>query len=509
MTLNIKTLRYIIALLTIYSQPIFCQSNMSLDGYKYVFVPTLKYSDGEIDKWKLSKYANVSFSSMGFIVLTEQSSAPEEIKNDPCLLIKCELTHSNVITGVNTVTLILKNCNNNIVFNETGGGMGFSLQDDYNQAFLKIAKKLAKLEYSFNSRLTPELNLPQVEKTTETEQSIRSYLMSGDLDILEGIYKSSQGEGMPYYKFGIIRNGDKFKAIILECNQKHWKLGEVKAYFEKSSMNDIYSAKWYMGNKTPFETFAIMDNYALLTIELKDQNGNNRQEKFLKMFPPALEKRPRNEQAKVSGSGFFVNSDGLIATNAHLIDAASNITVVVSTEIGTFEYNAKVLLTDKNNDVALVKIIDEKFKGMSPIPYEISDKSDIGESVFTIGFPLNDIMGTNFKVTNGIISSKSGIGDDIRYYQITVPLQPGNSGGPLFNKSGTIIGITTAKLNEEVVGTQIENVNYAIKATYLLNLCNMLPEYQKGNSKSSIAEKELKEQVKILKNYVCLIKVEQ
>ena len=97
------------------------------------------------------------------------------------------------------------------------------------------------------------------------------------------------------------------------------------------------------------------------------------------------------------------------------------------------------------------------------------------EKVFTIGYPLNDVMGSNYKVTDGIISSKSGIEDDVRYYQISVPLQPGNSGGPLFNKDGNIIGITSARLNSQAVGTQVENVNYAIKSSYLLNLYNMLP----------------------------------
>jgi len=120
---------------------------------------------------------------------------------------------------------------------------------------------------------------------------------------------------------------------------------------------------------------------------------------------------------------------------------------------------------------------------------------------------LNDIMGSNYKVTDGIISSKSGIGDDVRYYQITVPLQPGNSGGPLFNKEGNIIGLTSARLNSEAVGTQVENVNYAIKVSYLLNLYNMVPNASKLTSNSEVATKQLQDQIKVLKNYVCLIKI--
>ena len=126
--------------------------------------------------------------------------------------------------------------------------------------------------------------------------------------------------------------------------------------------------------------------------------------------------------------------------------------------------------------------------------------------MFTIGFPLNNVMGTNYKVNDGIISSKTGILDDVRYYQISVPLQPGNSGGPLFNKDGNIIGLTSAKLNSEAVGTQIENVNYAIKSSYLLNLYYMLPNSPKLETSTQLAKKELEEQVKVLKNFVCIIK---
>jgi len=116
-------------------------------------------------------------------------------------------------------------------------------------------------------------------------------------------------------------------------------------------------------------------------------------------------------------------------------------------------------------------------------------------------------MGVNYKVNDGIISSSSGIADDIRYFQISVPLQPGNSGGPLFNKDGNVIGITTARLNSDAVGTTVENVNYAIKISYLVNLYNMLPDAQSIQKESKLAGKELQEQVKSLKNYICIIRV--
>jgi S1-C subfamily serine protease len=318
-----------------------------------------------------------------------------------------------------------------------------------------------------------------------------------------------QNSGISYYKFGIIKQGDKFKAIIIESDLKQWKPGEVKAIFEQSSMRGFYSVKWYMSNKTFEETFGNMNNDALLSIELKNpETGEKVEDKFIKMYPAATGSlSTKTDKSKASGSGFFVSTNGIVATNAHVIEDASKIELVVANELGTFTYKAKVLLNDSKNDVALIQIDDASFKGLTSLPYSLVEKADIGEKVFTIGYPLNDIMGTNYKVTDGIISSKSGIADDVRYYQITVPVQPGNSGGPLFNKDGNIIGITSAKLNSEAVGTVVENVNYAIKVSYLLNLYNMLPNLNQLSNSSQVVGKELQEQVKTLKNYVCLIKI--
>lgn len=481
----------------------------TLDGYKYVYVQTLTYKNGGTDIWGISSKLRTGFANKGFIVLTENSIPPKEIEQDPCLVLSCFINHTNFVYGTNEVTITLENCKNEVVLTNTGGAAAMSVQDDFNKATKRAFSIIENMEYTFNPLKTPQIEFPIVEKTTETEESIKSYLTSNKIDRIEGIYKSYQSDQLSYYKFGIIKQGDKFKAIIIDSDLKHWKSGEVKAIFEQSSMKDLYSVKWLMGNKEPFETFGLLENEGLLSIEFKDpETGEKRQDKFIKMFPVATgDITFKKDNSKSSGSGFFITTNGIIATNAHVIEGASNIQVTVSNEIGTFTYDAKILLVDSKNDVALLQISDEKFKGLTSIPYGVSENSDVGSKVFTIGYPLNDVMGNNYKVTDGIISSKSGIADDVRYYQISVPLQPGNSGGPLFNKEGNVIGITSARLNGKAVGTQIENVNYAIKSSYLLNLYNMLPNSTKLTATSTLATKDLQDQVKVLKNYVCLIKV--
>jgi S1-C subfamily serine protease len=117
----------------------------------------------------------------------------------------------------------------------------------------------------------------------------------------------------------------------------------------------------------------------------------------------------------------------------------------------------------------------------------------LGDSVYVIGYPLSDVMGQNPKFSNGTVNSKSGIGDDMVHLQISVPVQPGNSGSPLLDEEGNVVGIVVATL------TQTQNVNYAIKSDYLFNLCEMLP------NSVSLAAKGTKPKPDDVAPFVCLI----
>ena len=131
----------------------------------------------------------------------------------------------------------------------------------------------------------------------------------------------------------------------------------------------------------------------------------------------------------------------------------------------------------------------------------LSRTKDVGTSVFTMGYPYASFMGDEVKVTDGIISSKTGFDGDIVTYQISAPIQPGNSGGPLFDKKGNLIGITNAGI------TAAQNVGYAIKSSYLCNLIDSAPVSIDINETTSVANLDLVEQIKILSKYVVYIKI--
>lgn len=172
--------------------------------------------------------------------------------------------------------------------------------------------------------------------------------------------------------------------------------------------------------------------------------------------------------ADSSGTGFFISSNGLLATNFHVIEGAATIEVKTTSETLV----ATVLTVDKANDIALLQV-----KPSGPTtPLTLTSSSDVrrGSRVFTVGYPHISIQGAEPKVTDGLISSLSGMEDDPRFFQISVPVQPGNSGGPLVTFDGSVIGIVSAQLNAlamaEAGAGLPQNVNYAVKSNYVFEL---------------------------------------
>jgi serine protease Do len=183
------------------------------------------------------------------------------------------------------------------------------------------------------------------------------------------------------------------------------------------------------------------------------------------LFGPNREfSRPRGEvadflasgQYRGSGTGFFVSSDGLIMTNAHVVDDAQEIDYRGTDGVIR---KANVLKADRDADIAILRTKDGAARTW--LPLDVTE-SRMGAGVFTIGFPNASIQGVEPKFTDGRVSSLSGIRDDKDRYQISVPIQPGNSGGPLVDmKTGSVVGVIVAILRREIGA---DNVSYAVKS---------------------------------------------
>src|SRR6266542_6442422 len=180
-----------------------------------------------------------------------------------------------------------------------------------------------------------------------------------------------------------------------------------------------------------------------------------------------LQTRPES-----SGSGFFITEDGYLITNQHVAGNGAQVRLVTTAGL----ISAKVVKVDAANDLALLKA-EGRFE---PLAIASSRTVKSGATVATVGFPNIGLQGFAPKFAKGEIASLSGASDDPRYFQISVPVQPGNSGGALVDEHGNVVGVVSAKLSARAAlatsGALPENVNYAVKSSFLLSFLESVPE---------------------------------
>jgi S1-C subfamily serine protease len=192
------------------------------------------------------------------------------------------------------------------------------------------------------------------------------------------------------------------------------------------------------------------------------------------------------------GSGFIVSKKGYILTCNHVVKSSDSVTVYLYDKGIQRELHGKVVIRDPANDIALIKVEDLNLDTVN-LQFNRLSQFPIGTDVFVFGYPLTSSMGKNVKLTNGIISSKTGFKDAINSYQITAPVQPGNSGGPCFDDFGNIVGIVNAKHDNA------ENVTYVIKLSYILpTLLNVMELDHIEKSEDKIGFESLQNQTVLI-----------
>jgi S1-C subfamily serine protease len=211
-----------------------------------------------------------------------------------------------------------------------------------------------------------------------------------------------------------------------------------------------------------------------------------------------LQSRPES-----SGTGFFITEDGYLITNQHVV--GNNAQVRLVTEAGII--SARVVKVDAANDLALLKV-DGRF---AALPVVSSRAMRLGSTVATVGFPNTGLQGFAPKLAKGEIAALSGAQDDPRYFQISVPVQPGNSGGALVDERGNVVGVVAAKLNMAAAlatsGALPENVNYAVKSSFLLSFLESVPEVAAKLKEPSTKDRKFEDVVKSAEKAAALVLV--
>jgi S1-C subfamily serine protease len=162
------------------------------------------------------------------------------------------------------------------------------------------------------------------------------------------------------------------------------------------------------------------------------------------------------------GSGFILDAKGHILTCAHVVDGHQEATVWIKGK----RYPGKVLATDTNADVGLI-LLDGTNNSFQPLPFARNRDYQLGEDIYTMGFPMAEELGNSVHLTKGLISATAGLRDDPKRLQISAQIQPGNSGGPLLDAKGEAIGMVAATYNPVRLllesGNSPQNINFAIK----------------------------------------------
>jgi TPR repeat protein len=206
-------------------------------------------------------------------------------------------------------------------------------------------------------------------------------------------------------------------------------------------------------------------------------------------------------EPKVTGTGFLITKNGYLVTNHHVVKDCDKVRVQTASGL----LDAVVIRTDAATDLALLKVAGT----FDALPVVSSRNSRLGSTVATVGFPNIGLQGFEPKLSKGDISSLAGIQDDVKQFQISVPVQPGNSGGALVDEHGNVVGVICAQLSQEAAlessGTLAQSVNYAVKSSYLLSFLEAVPEVSDGLLEAKTADQKFEAVVDDVKKATVLI----
>ena len=205
------------------------------------------------------------------------------------------------------------------------------------------------------------------------------------------------------------------------------------------------------------------------------------------------------KESKFSGTGFALTSEGYLVTSYHVIQGADSLLIEGRDRQ---RYHAEPVFSDVKHDLAILRITDKKFGGFGRLPYAIkSGQADLGERVFTLGYPREDVV-----YGEGALSARSGFEGDTAFYQVSIPVNPGNSGGPLLDERGNLIGVVSGRQNDA------QSAAFATKSSYLVRLVDSLSAAKPAAPYrlprfGQLAGAGRPQQLKKLRDYVFVVKV--
>ena len=326
-------------------------------------------------------------------------------------------------------------------------------------------------------------------RSEEVKKSIEQHIAKTK-SIYAGEYEGVEAA----WKLAFLQEDNNFVLVNTDATQPGWNIGDIWADLKATAYPNVFLGTRYISESTEHKITVTFEN-GIMTIK----DGNDVQQ-YVKIKGNGTESDEPSLSSKWSGTGFALKN-GYVVTNYHVAGDAKSIEIYGVN--GNFEksYKADIVGVDKVSDLALLKISDKNIAKTINPPYSFYPSMvEVGENIYVLGYPLTQSMGDEIKLTNGIVSSRSGYEGDVTLYQISAPIQPGNSGGPMFDMKGRLVGVVCAR------HTGAENASYAIKTSYLKNLIESVSSAAILPTSTVPMSKELKDQVKKVKDFVYMIK---
>jgi S1-C subfamily serine protease len=368
------------------------------------------------------------------------------------------------------------------------------------------------------------------ERAKQEVEDLRNYLSTARIHPLEGIWsvdvRIDKGHDFNFtsqaFQIGIKRLGDSFISIPLESGVPQYERSEK--VFQRTAEPNVFLMQGYFPDHDYISTATVYqksDGVVDFSMQLpkaevrriaKTYNSTYDGDlkltyRLIKIFPMPVTDAPKKDAEEpahwtATGSGFAVSTNGLVATNYHVIEGGKTIYIRGVNGKTDQKLKAEVVANDKQKDLAILRITDKNFTKITELPYTLASTDEkMGAEVFSLGFPKPGVFGDGLIFTDGKVSATKGLlGNEVNY-QMTVPITFGNSGGPIFNKLGQVVGISVAG----TLDVELLTASYSVKSKYLIDLLKTVTDYGTGHKQES--NNSLEEQVEAYKNFVYLIEV--
>jgi serine protease Do len=449
-----------------------------INACKYLVV-----TDFTSDPYGIAEELRTQARAKGFVVISGPSDISSSDSFKACVMLG---SWSAGGTGGRIAVRVVDTASGALIAEANAGATNWwSVTRTVRGCVAKLYTQLGYTGYDEDiNRQRTQREYPPRPKLAITEEEIRK---GEPRSSVEGIWSDPQDQ----YRLGIVPappgSAADYVGVVLRSTSPLWQPGEIKAEIRSTASPDVFTCTYFLANKKPEGTTLSLDHNSVLRGSLTTTTGPF--ELVLMRVWPNMAGESAGGAASVkggiSGTGFLL-SRTLLATNWHVVADRKNISVALP------EWNdsvrAEVVIKDVVNDLAILRVTDPtKLTAACPeLPFQLSSSNHVtlGQHVSTIGYPLTPMLGSNPKFSEGVVSSKTGFQDDPRSLQISAQIQPGSSGSPLFDTDGNVIGIVVATLDAgkvyQAVSSVPQNVNFAIKADYLLNLVGMLPNESLG-----------------------------